>query len=143
MKNTSTGAGAFGIGIGTQNELWDFAVRTNYKSARTWGEFRALRPTQQAFRNTQTLGKTGTTLLKTTKVLGYAGAAISTGITAYGSINYYVNGGRDWEVGTKAALDVVMTGVGFLGPIGFAISATYFIVDTATGGFGGFGDPNK
>jgi hypothetical protein len=29
-----------------------------------------------------------------------------------------------------------MTGVGFLGPIGFGISATYFILDTTTGGFG-------
>lgn len=32
-----------------------------------------------------------------------------------------------------------MTGVGFLGPIGFGISVAYFIVDTA-GGFGSFGE---
>ena len=31
-----------------------------------------------------------------------------------------------------------MTGVGFLGPIGFGVSATYFVIDT-TGGFGNFG----
>ena len=33
--------------------------------------------------------------------------------------------------------------VGFLGPIGFAISTTYFIIDTSTGGFDGYGDPEK
>jgi len=32
-----------------------------------------------------------------------------------------------------------MTGVGFLGPIGFGISVTYFVLDTATDGFGGYG----
>jgi len=32
-----------------------------------------------------------------------------------------------------------MTGVGFLGPIGFGISTTYFILNAATGGFGGYG----
>lgn len=53
---------------------------------------------------------------------------------------YYYNGGTDWQVGTKATLDVIMTGVGFLGPIGFGISATYFILDVTSGGFGGFGE---
>jgi len=33
-----------------------------------------------------------------------------------------------------------MTGVGFLGPVGFGISAGYFILDAATGSFGGFGE---
>lgn len=32
-----------------------------------------------------------------------------------------------------------MTVVRFLGPVGFGISATYFLLDTATDGFGGFG----
>ena len=52
---------------------------------------------------------------------------------------YYMNGGKDSSVGIKAGLDIVMTGVGFLGPIGFGISATYFILDAATDGFGGYG----
>ncbi len=38
-------------------------------------------------------------------------------------------------------MDLVMTGVGFLGLIGFGISATYFILDAATGHFGL--DPDK
>lgn len=33
-----------------------------------------------------------------------------------------------------------MTGIGFLGPIGFGISAGYYIIDSATGGFGGLGE---
>jgi len=33
-----------------------------------------------------------------------------------------------------------MGGVGFLGPIGFGVSATYFLLD-AGGAFGGYGDP--
>jgi hypothetical protein len=31
----------------------------------------------------------------------------------------------------------------FGGPIGFGISATYFIADYATGGFGGYGKTNE
>lgn len=41
-------------------------------------------------------------------------------------------------------MQVVREGVvGFLGPIGFGISATYFIIDAASGGFGRYGDPLK
>jgi hypothetical protein len=36
-----------------------------------------------------------------------------------------------------------MTGVSFLGPVGLGISATYFVVDAATRGFGGFGSTTK
>lgn len=48
--------------------------------------------------------------------------------------SYYYNDGTDWQVGAKAGLDVTMTVVGFLGPVGFGISATYFLLDT-TGSF--------
>lgn len=57
-------------------------------------------------------------------------------ITQTGS--YYYNGGTYWQVGAKAGLDVTMTIVGFFGPVGFGISATYFLLD-ATGSFGEFG----
>jgi hypothetical protein len=33
--------------------------------------------------------------------------------------NYYVNGGTNSSVGIKAGIDIIMGGVGFLGPIGF------------------------
>jgi len=57
--------------------------------------------------------------------------------------NYYSNGGQGSEVGIKTTLDIVMTGVGFLGPVGFGVSATYFIIDYATDGFGGYGNSNS
>ena len=44
------------------------------------------------------------------------------------------------QVGTKATLDVVMTGAAFFWPIGTAVSGAYFILDVSTGGFGGFGE---
>jgi hypothetical protein len=34
----------------------------------------------------------------------------------------------------------LIKGVGFLGPIGFGISATHFILDATTAAFGGFGE---
>ena len=45
----------------------------------------------------------------------------------------------DPNVYAKSTLDVVMVGVGFLGPVGFGISAVYFIVDLSTDGFYGWG----
>ncbi len=85
------------------------------------------------------LGKTGTKILGVTKGLGAAAAVGVTGITVARAGMYYYDGGGDASVGIKAGLDVVMTGVGFLGPVGFGVSATYFILDSATGGFGGYG----
>ena len=85
------------------------------------------------------LDKTGTKYLKFTKGLGYVGAGLSTTYSVANAGIYYFNGGTDWQVGAKATLDVIMTGVGFLGPIGLGISATYFIIDTS-GGFGKFGN---
>ncbi|MFC1224442.1 hypothetical protein ACFE6N_11575 [Pedobacter sp. BG31] len=102
----------------------DFAVRTNFKSARSWSEFNALRETQKAWRMTNALGKAGIKVLSATKVLGVTAAVVATGITATRAGMYYYNGGTDASVGIKAGIDIVMTGVGFLGPIGFGISAT-------------------
>lgn len=86
------------------------------------------------------LGKEGQVVLKVVKG---ANVVMATATSAYGVIDagsYYYNGGTDWQVGAKATLDVIMTGVGFLGPIGFGISATYFILNATTNNFGGFGD---
>ncbi len=138
-SDASIGVNAFMVGNGAKTELLDYAVRTNYKSARTASQFNKLRPTQQVWRTTNTLGKTGAQYLKYAKGLGYVGAGLTTTYSAYNAGSYYYNGGTDWQVGTKATLDVIMTGVGFFGPIGFGISATYFIVDAA-GGFGDFGE---
>lgn len=139
MGDANTVIGAFGVANDTKTGIIDYAVRQNYKSARTYSEFNKLRPTQQAWRTTNTLGKTGAQYLKYAKGLGYVGAGLTTTYSIANAGAYYYNGGEDWQVGAKATLDVIMTGVGFLGPIGFGVSATYFILDNATGNFGGFG----
>ncbi|MBA4303662.1 MAG: hypothetical protein C0424_05500 [Sphingobacteriaceae bacterium] len=139
VSDVITGLGAFGLGNGAKTELLDYAVRSNFKSAQTWGQFNKLRSTQQAWRTVNTLGKTGATYLKYAKGLGVVGAGVSTAYSIANAGMYYYNGGSDWQVGAKSTLDVIMTGAAFLGPIGFGISATYFILDASTGGFRGFG----
>lgn len=140
MGDVNTGVGAFGVANGLKTELMDYAIRSNYKSAQTWGEFNKLRPTQQAWRTTNTLGKTGASYLKFAKGLGTAGFVAGAGYSGYTAYDYYFNqNGSDWQVGAKATLDIIMGGAAFFGPIGFGISATYFMLDNATRGFGGFG----
>ncbi len=139
ITEVNTLIGAFGIGNSAKTEIIDYVIRTNYKSARSWGEFNKLRQTQQIWRSTNTLGKTGVGYLKFAKGLGVVGAGATVTYSVANAGTYYYNGGTDWKVGAKATLDVVMTGVGFLGPIGFAISASYFLIDAATDSFGGFG----
>ncbi len=133
---------AFMFGNGVKTELIDFAVRRNFKSARTASQFNNLRKTQKAWRYNHTLGKTGVNYLKYSKALGTAGAVLSTSYSVSNMVNYYNNGGQGSDVMVKTGLDVAMTIVGFMGPIGFTISATYFILDAATDGFGGFGSTN-
>lgn len=139
MDQTNTIIGAFGIANDAKIGLIDYSIRTSYKSAKTYSEFSKLKPTQQAWRTTNVLGNSGVQYLKFSKGLGYIGAGLSTTYSIANAGSYYYNGGSDWRIGAKATLDVVMTGVGFLGPIGFGISAAYFILDSATGSFGGFG----
>ncbi len=57
-SDANTGVNAFMVGNGAKTGLLNYAVRTNYKSARTASQFNKLRPTQQAWRTTNTLGKT-------------------------------------------------------------------------------------
>lgn len=137
-KSINTKIAAFGLGNGIKTELFNYTIRNNYKSAKTWSEFNKLSPRQQAWRANNTLGKFGSNYLKAAKGLGVLGATATTSYTVYNTYDYYKNGGTDGSVFAKAALDTVMTGVGFLGPIGFGISATYFILDSA-GAFGDFG----
>ncbi|MDP3473432.1 MAG: RHS repeat-associated core domain-containing protein, partial [Algoriphagus sp.] len=142
-SNINTGIGAFGISNGAKTELFDYAVRNNYKSAQSWSKFNKLRPAQQAWRANNTLGKTGISYLKYAKGLGVISAGVSTTYSISNAGMYYYNGGSDWQVGVKSSLDVIMTGASFFGPVGFGISASYFILDVSTGGFGGFGSTKK
>jgi len=53
-SDANTGVNAFIVGNGVKTELIDYAVRTNYKSARTVSQFNKLRSTQQVWRTTNT-----------------------------------------------------------------------------------------
>jgi hypothetical protein len=135
-SDVDNGIGSFDVVNGFKTELLNYTVRNSFKTATSWGQFSNLRATQKAWRITNTFGKEGATYLKFAEGLGYVGAGLTTTYSIVNAYNYYNNGGRDWEVLAKSSLDVVMTGVGFLGPIGFGISASYFVIDAATGGFG-------
>lgn len=75
--------------------------------------------------------------------MGGAAAGFSIASTISEGVNYYNEGGRDWEVYAKSGLDIVMTGAAFFGPIGFTISGVYFITDLTTDGFWGWGSINQ
>ena len=125
VGTVNNGLAALGIGLSANNELWDFAVRTSFKSANTISEWNALRATQQAFRVTNALGNTGAKVLKFTKGLGtvanYAGAVIVLGKVAY-------NG----RIAPSDVLDGVVAGASFIPVYGWAIGGLYFLGDVAT-----------
>lgn len=139
-NNINIGIQSFNTSNGLKTEIIDAAVRYNYKTNRTWLQWNTkLRDSQRVWRRVNTLGKEGAAYLKFSKALGVAGAFVSVGITTTQIVDYAVEGGRDPNVYAKSTLDVVMVGVGFLGPVGFGISAVYFIVDLSTDGFYGWG----
>ena len=134
LDKSNKGVGSFGVGWGVKQELFDFAVRDRAGISRT--AFNNLSNQSREALEITALGTSGTKYLKAVKGIGLIGAAVSISISSYKAINYYAHGGKGYTVGAKAGLDIIMTGVGFLGPIGFGISAAYFIIDAATDGFG-------
>ncbi len=114
-NNLNTGIGVFDVGQGAKGELLNYAA----KSSPAINDLK---------------------YVKGLKVLGGATFVASSLISGGLATNYYMDGGTNYSVGIKASLDIIMGGVGFLGPIGFGISATYFLLD-AGGAFGGYGDP--
>ncbi len=114
-NNLNTGIGAFDVGQGAKGELINYAV----KSSPAINDLK---------------------YVKGMKVLGGATFVTSSVISGGLAINYYNNGGTNNSVWMKSALDIGMGYVGFLGPIGFGVSATYFLLD-AGGAFQGWGDP--
>ena len=130
-KDLQTGMGAFDVGSGAKGALIDYAV-----SGYTGKAMNALKDADYV----TTLGKTGASYAKTFSRLGKLSFGVSTLISGGLATNYYMNGGTNSSVGIKAGFDIIMGGVGFLGPIGFGVSATYFLLD-AGGAFGSYGDP--
>jgi RHS repeat-associated protein len=133
-KNTQTGMGAFDIGNSVKVGMIDYAVASSAgKSMNSLKRVDYL----------ATLGKTGANYVRAFKVAGVVTFVASTGISAGLMYNYYNSGGTGSDVAVKSGIDVTMGVVGLFWPIGTGISATYFILDAATGGFGGYGDPFK
>lgn len=114
-SSVNTGVSAFGLGNGIKTGLLDYAGKT--------GE----------------LTKGTTNYLNASKLLGrgvYGVTIANSGIQTWNAWSnsdrsIYTNDNNKWGVTGKAGLDVVMGYVGFLGPIGFGFSATYFILDAA------------
>jgi RHS repeat-associated protein len=141
LDKLKTGLDAFGalnsIGI---NIAHDYVATSGYfKSATTWQKFDKLASNQQNYRATRVFGKNGARILRNVKGLGVAAAVATTAYSLTKTGVYLYNGGNDNRVLIKTGLDLTMTVVGFCGPIGFGISTAYFILDTATDGFGGYG----
>lgn len=126
--------GAFDIGSGVKVGMIDYAV-ASYAG-------KSMRSLMRVDYIT-TLGKTGANYVRVFKIAGGVTFVASTGISAGLMINYYNNGGTGWDVAVKSGLDITMGVVGLFWPIGTGISATYYIIDAATDGFGGYGDPLK
>ena len=131
------GVNVFGFSNAVKIGLINDAVVRN--SGLTAKQFRKLDAAQKTAKTVDALGDVGSKYLRSFRGLGIVGGVTSSTISLSGAYNYYSNGGEGSEVAVKTTLDIVMTGVGFLGPIGFGISATYFILDYATDGFGGYG----
>ena len=143
LDDLSKGINAAATANGLKTELLEFAVRTDYKTGRTWKAFNELTENQQIWRTTRTLGKSGAKYLNFAKNLGVAAAVMTSAYSVGKMVGYYQSGGTDSTVLEKTALDVVMTGVAFFGPIGFGVSAAYFILEASTDGFGGFGSTDE
>ena len=80
LGNLDTGLDAFEAVVGAKTGLIDYAIRTNYKSARSYRDFNKLRSTQKAWRTTNTLGKGGASYLNTFKIIGRATGIASAGL---------------------------------------------------------------
>lgn len=120
MQEVATGVGAFSLANGVKGNLVEWGMK-----GADWG-------------------KAGAKYLKFVKRAGVVGIAVNAGIGGYSSYDYYYNqNGTDWRVGTKATLDFTMGVASLAWPFGTAIGGAYFILDVSTGGFGGWGDPNK
>ncbi|MBU1580793.1 MAG: VCBS repeat-containing protein [Bacteroidetes bacterium] len=120
MQEAAIGVGAFSLANGIKGNLVEWGMK-----GADWG-------------------KAGARYVKYVKRAGILGFVVNVGISGYGSYDYYYNqNGTDWQVGAKATLDVAMGAAAFIWPIGTAISGAYFILDVSTGGFSGWGDPNK
>ncbi|HET6256664.1 MAG TPA: DUF6443 domain-containing protein [Puia sp.] len=109
--------GSLGVGWGGKEQLLDLAVKAD-ESIKDLGYFKMVKGVSKGLFVAQV------------------------GISAYQAGNAFVrNDPHKWGVAGKAGLDIAMAAVGtFGGPVGWAISGIYFLVD-ATVGFGEWSKP--
>lgn len=131
LDNLETIVSTYEIGNGAKTELFEMASKDALKGT-----------PNQSLKGTQAvraaMGKEVGAYFRIAKGIGYAGCIV-TGINSISTcINYYGNyGGSGAGVAVKAGLDFAMSILGTIGgPIGFAISTTYFILDGSTDLFG-------
>jgi hypothetical protein len=117
LHTTANIFGAAGLGGKVKTEVIEYAIRNNYKSATTNNEFNKLRPSQKAWRISNTLGKTGASYLKITKGFGVAGNIF--GVTSAGVMLY-----QNPTAGnaTRLAVQGVAIGAAFIPVVGWGIS---------------------
>ncbi|MFA9212432.1 MAG: hypothetical protein ACEQSR_01110 [Candidatus Methylacidiphilales bacterium] len=104
----------------------------NFKSASNSYSFHTLRSTQQAWRITNTLGKTGANLLNSLKVFGAVGNSLSIGLKAYEIYDKGYANTRDISdltVNSAAIVAFVFLGTN---PIGWTIGAIALTYSTVT-----------
>ncbi len=133
------GLNGFAVSMGTQYHLIEFAARSHNKSVLSYREFRNLSEPEMTRLYNQSIGESGKVLKSVSKWAGNGAAVFSMIGESVNYYNYTTTYGFDWKVTAKYGLDMIMTGVGFFGPVGFTVSSMYFILDVSTGGFGGFG----
>ena len=133
------GLNGFAMANGVKTNLFEAAVRYNYSDFRRWHQFTFSKQVNRSLRYNEVLGGLGVKYLRGSRFLGVATAGTSAFFEYTNYRNYTSNNGFDWAVTTKFGIDMIMTVVSFCGPVGLAISSTYFVLDLATDSFGGFG----
>lgn len=131
------GIGAFGFANEIKVQTLGYAVRSNYKSAKSWKQFEALRTTQKEWRTINTLGKDGSKYFNIVKGLGTALGVVG---AVDAGIDFYNNPtpGTFLKLSVNTALlvgkvnPIVAVGVGLLDVTG-ATDYVYESVDNAFG----------
>ncbi len=134
------GLNGFAMANGVKTNLFEAAVRDSYSYAHKFSKFKSLSKAERLLYSQEILGDVSMNYLRGSKIVGGAVSGISTAMELMNYGKYTINNGFEWSVTLKVGLDVAMTSLGvFGGPIGFAVSSVYYILDLSTRSFGGFG----
>ena len=123
LKNITDINNGLSLGLGVQFELMIYSVAQAYKTATNNYSFSKLTKSEQYLRTVNTLGKTGTNILKTTRSLGIAGGLIgiytkSLEISEKGLNNMTMRDGIDMGVAVTGSLSAIFMASN---PVGWGI----------------------